>query len=147
AVREAVRRDRARIKVLRMSQFGIIEMTRQRIRTSLKRSVYQECSHCNGTGHVKTPESMSLDVIRLVQVAACRDYIRSVEVTVTEEVANYLHNRKRKELAHLEQVGHMTVQITGKPGAAPETLVMTCYDQNNNEVKLNPHEERRPMRR
>jgi len=147
AVREAVRRDRARIKVLRMSQFGIIEMTRQRVRTSLKRSVYHECQHCTGTGHVKTPESMSLDVIRLVQVAACRDFIRSVEVIVTEEVANYLHNRKRKELANLEQVGHMTVQITGKPGAAPETLLMTCYDQNNNEVKLNPHEERRPMRR
>src|SRR5206468_3571917 len=104
-------------------------MTRQRIRTSLKRSVYHECHHCNGSGHVKTPESMSLDVIRMVQVAACREYIRSVSVTVTEEVANYLHNRKRKELADLEQVGKMTVQITGKPGAAPETLLIACYDQ------------------
>src|SRR5439155_13211555 len=57
AMREAVKRDRARTKVLKISQFGLIEMTRQRIRPSLKRSVFQECPHCNSQGHVKTPES------------------------------------------------------------------------------------------
>ncbi len=54
AMRDAVKRDRARTKILRISQFGIIEMTRQRIRPSLKRSVYQDCPHCHGTGQVKT---------------------------------------------------------------------------------------------
>src|SRR5712692_9253835 len=53
ALREAVKRDRARTKVLRISQFGIIEMTRQRIRPSLKRSVYHDCPHCRGGGQVK----------------------------------------------------------------------------------------------
>jgi ribonuclease E len=147
ALRDAVKRDRSRIKVLRMSAFGIIEMTRQRVRTSLKRSVFTECPHCNGTGHVKTPESMSLEVIRMVQLAACRDHVRRVDVTVTEAVANYLHNRKRKELTDLEQKGKMTVLITGQPGAAPETLHLICYDNNNNEVKLFAVEERRPPRR
>jgi ribonuclease E len=147
ALRDAVKRDRSRIKVLRMSAFGIIEMTRQRVRTSLKRSVFQECSHCSGTGHVKTPESMSLEVMRVVQLAACRDYVRRVEVTVTESVANYLHNRKRKELTNLEQVGNMAVHITGQPGAPPETLHLMCYDNNNNEVKPYPVDDRRPQRR
>src|SRR5207249_6462312 len=64
ALRDAVKRDRARTKVLKISAFGIIEMTRQRIRPSLKRSVYHECPHCNGSGHVKTSESMSIDVMR-----------------------------------------------------------------------------------
>src|SRR3954462_7217344 len=59
---EKLKNDRARTKVLRMSQFGIIEMTRQRMRPSLKRSIYFDCPHCKGAGLVKTPESMSLDV-------------------------------------------------------------------------------------
>src|SRR5260370_11323393 len=56
ALREAIRRDRARTKVLRMSAFGLIEMTRQRIRPSLRRSVYEDCSHCSTAGVVKTAD-------------------------------------------------------------------------------------------
>ena len=52
-----------------MSQFGIIEMTRQRMRPSLKRSIYFDCPHCKGSGLVKTPESMSLDVMRRLAIA------------------------------------------------------------------------------
>jgi ribonuclease E len=147
ALRDAVKRDRARTKVLRISAFGIIEMTRQRIRPSLKRSVYQECPACIGTGHVKTAESMSIEVMRLVQLAAHRDYIRRVEVRVTEAVANYLQNRKRKEINALEEVGHMQVQITGVLTAPPEMLEFYCLDNNNNEVKLFPADDRRPARR
>src|SRR5207237_254163 len=65
ALREAIKRDRARTKVLRMSAFGLIEMTRQRIRPSLKRSIYEDCPQCTGAGVVKTAESMSIDVMRL----------------------------------------------------------------------------------
>src|SRR5207245_4888633 len=54
ALRDAVKRDRARTKILKISQFGLIEMTRQRIRPSLKRSAFQDCTQCKGTGHVKT---------------------------------------------------------------------------------------------
>src|SRR6202167_2187531 len=66
ALREAIQRDRARTKVLRMSAFGLIEMTRQRIRPSLKRSIYEDCSHCAGAGVAKTVESMAIDVMRLL---------------------------------------------------------------------------------
>ncbi|MFZ8444650.1 ribonuclease E/G, partial [Staphylococcus aureus] len=69
ALRDAVKRDRARTKILKISQFGLIEMTRQRIRPSLKRSVSQDCPHCHNTGQVKTTESMSIDVMRMVQLA------------------------------------------------------------------------------
>src|ERR671937_2030126 len=96
ALREAIKRDRARTKLLKMSAFGLIEMTRQRIRPSLKRSVYQDCPYCHGTAQVKTCESMSIDVMRMLQLAAHRENIARILVRVQDEVANYLLNRKRK---------------------------------------------------
>ena len=66
ALRDAVRRDRARIKVLRISPFGLIEMTRQRIRPSLRRSIYEDCPCCHSTGQVKTAESMAIETMRLL---------------------------------------------------------------------------------
>ena len=95
ALRDAIKRDRARTKVLRMSAFGLIEMTRQRIRPSLKRSVYEDCPHCAGAGVVKTVESMSIDVMRLLALASHREDIRRINVSVAPSVATYLNNRKR----------------------------------------------------
>jgi ribonuclease E len=139
ALRAAMERDRARTKVLRISQFGLIEMTRQRIRPSLKRSIFSECSHCRGTGSVKTNESMSIEVMRMIQLAAHRTpAIQSIEVTVHGDVANYLLNRKRKELAKLEDQAKMQVQITGQVGASPEYCTFKCLDHNGNEVRLMP---------
>jgi ribonuclease E len=94
--------DRAKTRVLRMSQFGIIEITRQRMRPSLKRSVYFDCPHCKGTGLVKTPESMSLDVMRRLAVAANDERVLRVELAVCPDVAFYLQNKKRQAIADLE---------------------------------------------
>jgi ribonuclease E len=141
ALREAVKRDRARTKVLRISQFGIIEMTRQRIRPSLKRSVYQDCVACGGTSQVKTTESMSIDVMRLLQLATHRQQIERVEVRVQEEVERYLLNRKRKEITKLEEAGNAQVTIHSVPEVSPEFLEFTCFDVNGNEVKFAPYEE------
>ena len=149
-LRDAIKRDRARTKVLRISQFGIIEMTRQRIRPSLKRSVFQDCPHCHSTGQIKTVESMSIDVMRLLQLAAHREIIQRIEARVHEEVAHYLLNRKRAEIARLEEAGGKQFFIQGKASVSPEFLEMTCYDNNNNEVKFAPYEEppaRSPRRR
>jgi ribonuclease E len=139
-LREAVKRDRARTKVLRISQFGIIEMTRQRIRPSLKRSAFQDCPFCRGNGHVKTIESMSIDVTRLLQLAAHRDTVDRVNVRVHKEVADYLLNRKRGEVHKLEEAGKMQVIIEGVLGAPPELLELVCFDNHNNEVRLFPLE-------
>jgi ribonuclease E len=147
AMRDAVKRDRARTKVLKISPFGIIEMTRQRIRPSLKRSVYHDCPHCEGTGQVKTCESMSIDVMRMLQLAAHRENIQRIQVRVADDVAHYLLNKKRKEISQLEEPGRIQVTITGAAGIAPETLELTCYDNNNSEVKFLPQEESRPRRR
>jgi ribonuclease E len=125
ALREAMKRDRARTKILRTSPFGLIEMTRQRIRPSLKRSVYKDCPCCTGTGVVKTAESMAIEVIRMLQFAAQREGVARVSVTVAKDVADYLHNKKRREIAHLEDQGKMTIQVYGKEEAAPEPKATT----------------------
>src|SRR5262249_33940020 len=154
ALREAVKRDRARTKILKISAFGLIEMTRQRIRPSLKRSIYQDCVHCRGTGQVKTCESMSIDVMRMLQLAAHKPNVHRIEIHVAQDVANYLLNKKRKEITRLEESRSIQVNITGlsalspeigdpmrKPGPSlpiigvssgvpPETLQFVCYDNS-----------------
>src|SRR5260370_18468057 len=80
AMRDAVERDRARTKILKISQFGLIEMTRQRIRPSLKRSVYTDCPYCHGMAQLKTPQSMSIEAMRMLQLVAHRDNVQRVEI-------------------------------------------------------------------
>lgn len=147
ALRDAMRRDRARTKVLRISQFGIIEMTRQRIRPSLKRSVYQDCPYCQGMAQVKTCESMSIEVMRMLQLAAHRNYIRRVDIAVAASVADYLLNKKRAEIVKLEEAGQLGVQIRGEHDVPPEKLGVACFDNHGNEVKLFPSPEPLPRRR
>ena len=138
ALKEAMRRDRARTKMLRISAFGLIEMTRQRIRPSLKRSVFTDCPSCKALGYVKTSESMSLEVMRYIQLATCNSNIRQVIIRVTEEVARYLLNRKRREIVRLEEMGGFQVEIQSLLGAPPEVLEIVCFDQNDHEVRLLP---------
>ena len=136
ALRDAMKRDRARTKILRISQFGIIEMTRQRIRPGLKRAGYVDCPHCKGHGMVKSPETLAIEIMRMLQLASCREPIHQVEITAAPEVADYLLNRRRRELIQLEESGNMTVLIRASIGVAAEHLHFVCLDQNGNEVRL-----------
>lgn len=136
ALRDSVRRDRARTKILRTSPFGLIEMTRQRIRPSIKRSVFSDCPGCHGTGVVKTSESMAIEVVRVLMLASQREDIKRIEVHVVDDVATYLNNKKRRELAKLEDEGEITVQIFGRKGVSPEFLEITCHDVDGRDVKF-----------
>jgi ribonuclease E len=83
---------------------------------------------------------MSIEVMRMLQLAAHRDGVSRIEVRVAEEVANYLLNKKRREITKLEESGNIHVSVRGVGGAAPELLDFVCYDNNNNEVKCLPSE-------
>ncbi|MEX0939318.1 MAG: Rne/Rng family ribonuclease [Pirellulales bacterium] len=136
ALRDAVKRDRARTKILRISPFGLIEMTRQRIRPSLKRSAFMECPGCTGSGLVKTAESMAIEVMRKLILGTQREDIAKMIVRVDDDVATYLNNKKRREIARLEDEGNMVVQILGKEGVSPEMLEIECLDPTGREVKF-----------
>lgn len=136
ALRLAIGRDCARTKVLRMSQFDMIQMTRQRIRPSLKRTNFDECPACRATGLVKTGETMSIEVMRILQLAAWRPNVSRVRIRVAETLAQYLLNRKRKEIAKLEDEGKIQVTILGVPNALPETMEIQCLDDAGGEIRI-----------
>ncbi|MEK6233477.1 MAG: Rne/Rng family ribonuclease, partial [Planctomycetales bacterium] len=136
ALRDAVKRDRARTKILRTSPFGLIEMTRQRIRPSIKSSLFRECPVCQGTGLVKSVESMGVETLRLVMNGISHDAIAKVTIELHEEVANYLNNNKRQELAELEKRGDKRVSIVGREYVSPEHLVLQAWDQTGRVIKF-----------
>jgi len=136
AMHDALKRDRARTKILRTSPFGLIEMTRQRIRPSLKRSVFHDCPACHGTGVVKTPETMAIEVVRMLLLAAQRPDIGHVKVTVAEDVAEFVNNKKRRDLTEIEDRGKMVVQVVGAKGVSPEHLAFDCTDAEGRSAKF-----------
>ena len=134
-LRDCVKRDRARTKVLRISPFGLIEMTRQRIRPSLKRSVYEDCPCCAGTGHVKTAESLSIEVMRLLLLTSANDEaVARIVVEVQQRVASDLANRKRREIAAIEEGTKTSISIEGRNDVPPEHLIIKCYDDIGTEI-------------
>ncbi len=135
-LRDSMKRDRARTKILRISPFGLIEMTRQRIKPGLKRSLYQECPCCSGRGNVKTEESMALDVLRMLMLATEQKNMATISVRVNEKVASYLNNQKRRELAELEGRGTVDIRILGSETVFPEHLELECRDAKGAEVRL-----------
>jgi ribonuclease E len=135
-LRDAMSCDRARTKILRTSPFGLIEMTRQRIRPSLKRSIYNDCPCCEGRGVVKTAESMSIEVIRTLALAVKNEHIKRVTVRVNDQVAAHLNNKKRREVMEMEDEGKMSVQILGSEALYPEHLEMDCRDENGERVEI-----------
>src|SRR5205085_5491649 len=131
-----LRNDRAKTKVLRMSQFGIIEMTRQRMRPSLKRSIYFDCPHCKGGGLVKTPESMSLDVMRRLAIAANDLKVARVELAVCPDVAFYLLNKKRSSLTRVENETKKKISVRSDPALGLDEQRLELYDARDGLVVL-----------
>ncbi len=116
--RENLKRDRARTRTLPISQFGILEMTRQRMRPSLKKSIFTDCPSCAGAGLVKSPESVVLDVMRRLALAMHRQEVARIELTVSPDVAFHLLNRKRTQLVDIELTHGkpVTVRVNGAGG-------------------------------
>jgi ribonuclease E len=136
ALHDAIRRDRARTKVLRISPFGLIEMTRQRIRPSLRRSVYEPCACCSGTGHVKTAESVSIEVIRELMSYATNDEVTRITVDVNERVAAFLNNRKRREITRIEELYEVSISINALINTYPEHVKFTFLNETGAEVRV-----------
>lgn len=133
-----MKRDRARSKMMKTSKFGIIEMTRQRVRPSLERSTFQDCTHCGGTGMIKTPESMSLDVMRQLTLAVSQDDLQQIEVTVNPSVGHYINNRKRHMLVRLEEKTGKRIMVISDPTVGQESVSFHCQDNRGIPLKFDP---------
>ncbi|MBQ3695475.1 MAG: ribonuclease E/G [Alphaproteobacteria bacterium] len=110
-LKEALKRDRARIQVGRMSGFGLIEMTRQRLHSSFLESSYKPCPHCGGLGVVRSVESSAMHALRLLEEAAIKNTRTQLMLSVTPEVAEYLSNNKRVHLLELEKNYQVGIQV------------------------------------
>jgi len=153
-LRDALRKHKERAKCLRMSQFGIIEITRQRMRPSIKRSIYQDCPHCRGAGLVKNPESVTLDMIRLLRLAAHHEQVDKVTVRVNPGAAFQLQNHNRAALYALEQETGVQITIHGDRHLGPDQYLFECLDRRGGVVRVvdlpEPQKrdlDRRPRRR
>ena len=133
---EALKRDRARKKMLKMSKFGIIEMTRQRIRPSLKSVIYESCKSCEGTGETKTVESTCLDLMRQIKSTVNNPLIKEIEITANDIVAGYMLNKKRKRLTELEDKFSKNIIIKGIIGHKTGEITIHCTDSNGNRIAI-----------
>ena len=133
--REATSSDRARTKILRISQFGIVEMTRQRMRPSFERSRYMDCPHCRGSGLIKTPESMSIEIMRRVQAAIANNRTHTIEIEVSSEVASFLQNNKRSMISDLETANEKTVIVQVNSNYSNDEINFTGRDQRGSVIK------------
>ena len=135
-LRDAMKRDRAKTKILRTSPFGLVEMTRQRVRPGLKRSIYRECPCCRGGGAIKSLESMALELSRLLALASQEPRASQLVATVAEEVAEYINNKKRTRLAHLEERLNVSIVIKGSPNFWPENIELEIFDDSGKKVNF-----------
>ncbi|NLS27657.1 Ribonuclease E [Sphingomonas sp. S2M10] len=132
AMKEALKNDRARIQVGRISPFGLMEMSRQRLRTGVLEASTRTCPHCEGTGLVRTASSAGLSALRMIEDEAARGRGSEILLRASQEAAFYVLNKKRSELAEIEdrygvlveveadgelEGARMTVEASGPPPA------------------------------
>lgn len=132
-MRENLKKDRAKTRVGPISGFGLLEMTRQRMRPSLRKSIHAECRHCAGLGYTQSSESVVLDVMRRLALVMQRDDVARVELTISPDVAFQLLNRKRNELTHLEET-HGKSALVRVGGGRLDYIAIDAYDSRNQQL-------------
>lgn len=156
-MKEALKDDRARIQIAKMSIFGLLEISRQRMHSSFMESNYETCPYCHGHGVTRTIESGSTLVLRALEGEAVRWHDFRLTVTVPADTATYLLNQKRKKLAELEEQYSVSIVVSGdtsmkdvcdfriekdkmpNPQAKKKDAATTCYEEDN--VELNDEAE------
>lgn len=113
-LKQALKMDKARVNLGRISDFGMLEMSRQRIAKTLNDAIHLACPHCEGRGKVKSVEAMALSFLRKVHGAAAKGNIAEVHGGLPLEVAYYLLNRKKRELSQIEDDYDIEVTVKGK---------------------------------
>ena len=156
-MKEAMKDDRARIQIAKMSIFGLLEISRQRMHSSFMESNYETCPYCQGHGVVRTIESGATLILRTIEGEAVRGQNMKITVTVPADIAAYLLNQKRKQLSALEEQYKICIIVAGdtslkdvadfkiereklpNPTVCKEAAA-TCYETDNVEINDEPEE-------
>ncbi|HEY5624604.1 MAG TPA: Rne/Rng family ribonuclease, partial [Gammaproteobacteria bacterium] len=133
-LREAVRQDRARIQIGRISRFGLLEMSRQRLRPSLGESTQSVCPRCNGVGNIRSIESLALAILRLVGEEARKERTAKVIVQLPVDVGNYILNEKRSWAQSIQDENEVSIVLVANPDL--ETPNYSIKRVRDDEVEL-----------
>ena len=134
-LKESLKSDRSKIQVGKISSFGLLEMSRQRIRASIQEGVYTNCQHCDGTGLLRSIDSRALEVLRNISDVSNRENIKKVDAEIPNEILNYLVNQKRNLLIELESKKETSVNFYGNSTLRGNENIIKGFDANGNEIK------------
>ncbi len=118
-LRDALRYDRARVQTAKISRFGLLELSRQRLAPSLEEGSFTPCPRCNGIGHIRGTESSALNILRIIQEEAMKETSAAIHVQVPVDVATFLLNEKRNDIHRIET--RLKVSVTLIPNPHLET--------------------------
>ena len=134
-LRDALRYDRARVQMGKISRFGLLELSRQRLRPALAETSYIPCPRCNGTGHIRSTESSALHILRIIEEEAMKENTGAVHCQVPVDVGTFLLNEKRVDIARIEVRHRVNLLIV--PNRHLETphheIIRLRHDQLNQE--------------
>ncbi|MCW8858253.1 MAG: Rne/Rng family ribonuclease [Deltaproteobacteria bacterium] len=136
-LRKALKDDKAKVSVGRISQFGLMEMSRQRLKPTLSVGAYEECPNCKGIGRIRSIEAQAVVLLRQVHTASSKGHIGLIEATVPVPVANYLLNQKRSTITELERQLNLKLSIHGRSEMLPGDLdlVLSKREQEQEEAR------------
>ena len=126
-MRKALKDDKAKVSVGRISQFGLLEMSRQRLKPVLSVGAYLECPHCKGIGRIKSVEAQAVAFLRQAHTAAAKGQIGHIEANVPLEVANYLLNQKRATIGELERQLKLKISLFGRVDLLPGDMELELH--------------------
>jgi len=122
ALKQALKKDKARVTVGHISKFGLLELSRQRLRPTPETSTYTLCTACHGKGRVKSATALGLGLLRQMALQLGQTPLKEVRAVLPPEVANFLLNQKRKDLLTLEEQYQVKIMLTAQPGLSPEDI-------------------------
>jgi ribonuclease E len=136
ALKDSLKYDKARVTVGRISQFGLMEMSRQRIKATLAEGSYLSCPHCQGSGRIKSAEAQAIAFLRKIQSGLAKGQIGRIEGEVPLEVATYLLNLKREELVEMERRHQIVLIIKGRPDFVAGQVELTFHKREKEELLM-----------
>lgn len=136
ALKAALKQDRAKAKVLRISALGLIELSRQRLKSSLGTGEYLDCPVCEGSGKVRSPEMCALAAFRRIKSAVGKPDVSEIRATVPRKVAEYLLNSMRAQLVDLERQYLTRINITAGPSVSEHDMTVEAVKEEIAEVRL-----------
>lgn len=128
-LKQAFKKDKARINISRISKFGLVEMSRQRMSSPVKEGVFERCRACGGSGQIKSPTTIALNVIRKIQEHVAGGKVKTLLAEVSTEIANYLLNNKMKYLLSLQEKHSIKIQFSSKDGLPYENFSYTIVER------------------